>query len=629
MLQVQDAVLNIQKRRDELKIESRNLENEVGDYHDRLKRGLVEKRNELLDQINDKFSHALNVLNSQEEYLKSLLRDLEDEKITEIPLLLHTEPTVSSENCGKFRIGWKSHPNCPLQLPKIFPFKAVVAAEKTRFNPASMSGVVGFTLDDAAGNRCVVEQPFVVRSGSKTIVIDNASVEDFYFLMVFYRILSGEEIDEFQPEIQYGDRVLVTDSISLFSERKEEETEEGKLVLSRKLDFYISQICAYESDFFLTLPHCVKVYDFKGNLRKEWGEHGKLEGQFRDPWGIAVNDGQIYVCDYQNGRIQVFDLYGNLLNSFHCKLPSQVHIVQDLVFVGSEKQYIRVFTKRGDLLHQFKCNRLQECAWDQFSMYGKYLFAVVKETACFMDLEGRIVDDFLSSVLACLAYGDFLFVIHSDGYLRAYDDCKNILLCLKFPLNGGNTASLSMSIANGKLFATQTLSNRTGYVFSFDTGIDAKSSKPYLFKLLKEKISGRSGDLMNICRTVFPMCYQHYLIGETSSSFLTVSSLSDELKENGDVELFFSRGELRIEPRNVLGFSVKVQDISTAVQNKFIEASKRSQSCQATCSLVMKDERTFLRHICGSLSQAFTVSVLYDEVELNNSPLIFQRQYLW
>ena len=37
----------------------------------------------------------------------------------------------------------------------------------------------------------------------------------------------------------------------------------------------------------------------------KFGSKGN-EGQFTDPRGIKVKDGQIYVSDYGNGRIQVF-----------------------------------------------------------------------------------------------------------------------------------------------------------------------------------------------------------------------------------------------------------------------------------------------------------------------------------
>lgn len=44
-----------------------------------------------------------------------------------------------------------------------------------------------------------------------------------------------------------------------------------------------------------------------------WGEKGTGPGQFQDPTGIAVNDGEVFVSDARGGRVQVFDLGGRYL----------------------------------------------------------------------------------------------------------------------------------------------------------------------------------------------------------------------------------------------------------------------------------------------------------------------------
>ncbi|MDT8429879.1 MAG: NHL repeat-containing protein, partial [Pseudomonadales bacterium] len=49
---------------------------------------------------------------------------------------------------------------------------------------------------------------------------------------------------------------------------------------------------------------------------KAWGEPGAGPGQFSDPTGIAVVDGEVFVADARNGRIQVFDLEGNFIRQF-------------------------------------------------------------------------------------------------------------------------------------------------------------------------------------------------------------------------------------------------------------------------------------------------------------------------
>ena len=43
-------------------------------------------------------------------------------------------------------------------------------------------------------------------------------------------------------------------------------------------------------------------------LIKYIGKKGRKEGEFDIPHGVTLYDNQVYVCDSQNHRIQVFDL---------------------------------------------------------------------------------------------------------------------------------------------------------------------------------------------------------------------------------------------------------------------------------------------------------------------------------
>ena len=47
-----------------------------------------------------------------------------------------------------------------------------------------------------------------------------------------------------------------------------------------------------------------------------WGTRGTGPGQFHDPTGIDAVDNNVFVADSRNGRIQVFDLEGNLVRMF-------------------------------------------------------------------------------------------------------------------------------------------------------------------------------------------------------------------------------------------------------------------------------------------------------------------------
>jgi DNA-binding beta-propeller fold protein YncE len=48
------------------------------------------------------------------------------------------------------------------------------------------------------------------------------------------------------------------------------------------------------------------------DVNRAWGTFGDADGQFKSPYGIAVDpDGEVYVADRGNNRIQVFDANGN------------------------------------------------------------------------------------------------------------------------------------------------------------------------------------------------------------------------------------------------------------------------------------------------------------------------------
>ena len=62
--------------------------------------------------------------------------------------------------------------------------------------------------------------------------------------------------------------------------------------------------------------------DKNGNWLKSWGTKGKKPGEFTTPHSIAADaQGNIYVADRGNRRIQVFDGDGNLLRVMTIDVP--------------------------------------------------------------------------------------------------------------------------------------------------------------------------------------------------------------------------------------------------------------------------------------------------------------------
>ena len=93
-----------------------------------------------------------------------------------------------------------------------------------------------------------------------------------------------------------------------------------------------------------TLNNRVEIFDADGNFISLFGKHGDGPGYFARPKGIAVDgDGHIWVADEMEDRLQVFNKEGQLLTyigSGHGELPGQF---KALVGVAIDKKN-RVFT---------------------------------------------------------------------------------------------------------------------------------------------------------------------------------------------------------------------------------------------------------------------------------------------
>jgi DNA-binding beta-propeller fold protein YncE len=60
--------------------------------------------------------------------------------------------------------------------------------------------------------------------------------------------------------------------------------------------------------------HCIRVLDDNGNFKFKFGELGERPGQFREPYGVAVDDGgRIFVAEKGNNRVQMFDADGEFI----------------------------------------------------------------------------------------------------------------------------------------------------------------------------------------------------------------------------------------------------------------------------------------------------------------------------
>ena len=81
--------------------------------------------------------------------------------------------------------------------------------------------------------------------------------------------------------------------------------------------------------------HRIQVFDPQGNFVRQWGGPGEAPGHFNEPWGIAVDkEGNVYVADTWNHRIQVFDSEGKFLRQWGTEGMTGGELGQTSVFWG-------------------------------------------------------------------------------------------------------------------------------------------------------------------------------------------------------------------------------------------------------------------------------------------------------
>ncbi|KAI6657053.1 hypothetical protein LOD99_11205 [Oopsacas minuta] len=97
----------------------------------------------------------------------------------------------------------------------------------------------------------------------------------------------------------------------------------------------------------------------------EPGNHG--EGQFNNPHGIGINvdNGDIYVCDYSNNRIQIFSQDYSYKSQFgigKVKYPQDIQLTKDIIFVLSyQNQFFYSFN--------YNLNQVQNAVCDSISKH--------------------------------------------------------------------------------------------------------------------------------------------------------------------------------------------------------------------------------------------------------------------
>ena len=144
------------------------------------------------------------------------------------------------------------------------------------------------------------------------------------------------------------DQVLVYDADSYKLLRRIGTGGKAKHSLTTPGDFAAPTNVAVDSDGNVyvtdTLNDRIEIFDADGNFISTFGKNCDAPGCFMRPKGLAVDgDGHIWVADAMMDRLQIFNREGQVMMvvGSHGNLPSQF---SDLVGVGYDKKNHRIFT---------------------------------------------------------------------------------------------------------------------------------------------------------------------------------------------------------------------------------------------------------------------------------------------
>jgi hypothetical protein len=92
--------------------------------------------------------------------------------------------------------------------------------------------------------------------------------------------------------------------------------------------------------------------------QRKWGSYGSGEGEFEEHIpSIIIHNGEVYVCDMYNNRIQVFDLVGTYKRSIgsygsgdgELEHPTSIYIYNDELYVNDSRNWrVQVFNLQGE-----------------------------------------------------------------------------------------------------------------------------------------------------------------------------------------------------------------------------------------------------------------------------------------
>ena len=162
----------------------------------------------------------------------------------------------------------------------------------------------------------------------------------------------GVTVDNRTGNIYIADRsnhcVKVFDSTGKYLFKFGDNEGEGKMYLPRGVAIYEDRILITQSN------HCILNYQLNGKFVSRIGRQGRGELEFNNLFSLTIDEsnGDIYICDFNNNRIQILNSDLSFKSQFGkdtLKYPHDVKL---------SKEYIYVLDDSNPCLHLFNYNHI-------------------------------------------------------------------------------------------------------------------------------------------------------------------------------------------------------------------------------------------------------------------------------
>ena len=136
----------------------------------------------------------------------------------------------------------------------------------------------------------------------------------------------------------WNDCVKVFDNTGKYLSRIGDNTGDGKMISPHNLAIYENRILISQGYTSWTSTYCILNYQLDGKFISRIGGQGTVDLPFRDPFGLTINqtNGDIYVCDRDNRRIQIISKDFKFISKFgedSLSEPRDIKLSKDYIYV--------------------------------------------------------------------------------------------------------------------------------------------------------------------------------------------------------------------------------------------------------------------------------------------------------